>query len=71
MSEKDCYLEHLENLSWIKKGDFLYVVSDVLELAKVCREEGHKFDANELIDKLQQLVGREGTIVFPTFNWDY
>ncbi len=71
MSESGCYLEHLDKLSWIKKGDFLYIVSDMLELAKACREEGHKFDANEMIDKLQGMVGNEGTIVFPTFNWDY
>ena len=65
------YLDYLESLSWIQKGDFLYVVSDMLELAKVIKEQGGHFQANDLIDKLQQLVGEEGTIVFPTFNWDF
>lgn len=65
------YLDYLESLSWIHKGDFLYVVSDMLGLAKVIKEQGGHFQANDLIDKLQQLVGEEGTIVFPTFNWDF
>lgn len=71
MEQTQSYLDYLEELSWIQKGDFLYVVSDMLELAKVTREQGARFNANDLIDKLQQLVGEEGTIVFPTFNWDF
>lgn len=65
------YLDFLKELSWIGKGDFLYVVSDMLELAKVTREQGAHFKADDLIDALQELVGEEGTIVFPTFNWDF
>jgi len=65
------YLEHLENLGWIQKGDFLYVVSDMLELAKVEKSHGRKFEPDALIEKLQDLVGTDGTIVFPTFNWDF
>ena len=64
-------MDYLESLSWIQKGDFLYVVSDMLGLAKVLKEQGSHFRADDLIDKLQQLVGEEGTIVFPTFNWDF
>lgn len=61
----------LENLAWIQEGDCVYVVSDMLELAKAYKEQGTKLELNTLIDKLQQLVGMEGTLLFPTFNWDF
>lgn len=61
----------LEELSWIRKGDCIYVVSDVLELAKTVKARGERFSPDALIDKLQELVGEEGTLLFPTFNWDF
>lgn len=65
------YMEWLEKLNWINKGDCVYVVSDMLELAKVYKEQGVKLELNLLIDKLQQIVGEDGTLLFPTFNWDF
>lgn len=61
----------LKTLAWIEKGDCVYVVSDMLELAKVYRVAGEKLDLDCLIEALQQLVGEEGTLLFPTFNWDF
>lgn len=61
----------LKALEWVEKGDCIYVVSDMLELAKVYRDAGEKLDLDCLIEMLQQLVGEEGTLLFPTFNWDF
>lgn len=61
----------LESLKWIDAGDCVYVVSDMLDLAKVYREQGQKLELDALIDTLQRLVGKEGTLLFPTFNWDF
>ena len=61
----------LEALNWLEKGNHVYVVSDMLELAKVYKEQGVKLELDLLIDKLQLLVGEEGTLMFPTFNWDF
>ncbi len=55
----------------IHEGDILYVISDVLELAKVCRDNGEKFDAQQFLQSLIQKVGKEGTILLPVFNWDF
>jgi aminoglycoside 3-N-acetyltransferase len=55
----------------ICKGDILYVISDILGMAKVCRDKGEKFECEKIIESLQQAVGDEGTLLFPTFNWDF
>jgi len=55
----------------INKGEMLYVVSDILEIAKVCRDNGEKFDNEKFIESLQEAVGKSGTLLFPNFNWDF
>lgn len=70
MTAKD-FSEWLDSRNWIHEGDCVYVVSDVLELAKFYRERGERLSLDELIDGLQQAVGNEGTLLFPTFNWDF
>jgi len=71
MSSAVSYLQWLEALGWVEKGSCIYVISDMMELAKVCRARGEKLVLNELIDGLQRLAGEEGTLLFPTFNWDF
>lgn len=61
----------LNTLDWLEKGDCVYIVSDMLELAKVYKEQGEKLELDLLIDGLQQLVGEKGSLLFPTFNWDF
>lgn len=60
------------------KGDILYIASDVTKIVKTAQNDlGAKSKSdrdtflNELIDMLQQLVGEEGTLLFPVFNWDF
>lgn len=65
------YHHIIEQIESIHKGDILYVISDVLELAKVCRENGEKFNAKQFLQSLMQKVGKEGTILLPVFNWDF
>ena len=71
MSVSGSSMDWLKSLGWIKKGDCVYVISDMLELAKVARNQGKKLVLDDLIEALQELVGEEGTLLFPTFNWDF
>ena len=71
MSDFVPYEEWLEGLSWVQSGDCVYVVSDVLDIAKAVRAQGERFEPHKLIDKLQEMVGKEGTLLFATFNWDF
>lgn len=65
------FIKHIKDLGWIKKGDTVYVISDALSLAKDYRENGQRLDLNQIIDGLKELVGKDGTLLFPTFNWDF
>lgn len=55
----------------IKRGEILYINSDILELAKACKENGERFDCVEFIKTIQDAIGNEGTLLIPTFNWDF
>lgn len=61
----------------LKKGDDVYISSDVLfYLYSVAREYGtsKKYAEkalNELTNTFQEVVGAEGTILFPVFSWDF
>ena len=55
----------------IKEGDILLVSSDVLKLMIHNRKLENKIDINSLIDMLIEKISTKGTLLFPTFNWDY
>jgi aminoglycoside 3-N-acetyltransferase len=65
------YKSIFDEIDEIKPGDILYVVSDVLELSKVAKKNSEKFDIYVFLEMLQKKVGKEGTILLPTFNWDF
>ncbi|MDR2942403.1 MAG: AAC(3) family N-acetyltransferase [Treponema sp.] len=55
----------------IKKGDILLVSSDILNLLINLKYHERIIDPNFIIDNLQEVVGSEGTLLFPTYNWDF
>jgi len=55
----------------IKKGDILLVSSDILNLLINLKKHEGIIDPNYIIDNLQRIVGFEGTLLFPTYNWDF
>lgn len=55
----------------IKEGDILLLGSDVLTLAWNLREKEIKFNTETFIRSLMECIGDEGTLMFPTFNWDF
>jgi aminoglycoside 3-N-acetyltransferase len=55
----------------INHGDILWVASDVVRLLRMMKINGDTCDLNYVIDSLQDTVGNEGTLLFPTFNWDF
>lgn len=71
MSDFDSSMDWLRSFDWIKKGDCVYVISDMLELAKVFRAQGKRLVLDDLLEALQELTGEEGTLLFPAFNWDF
>ena len=72
--EKAEYIPYREIVSYLEEiqtGDIVYVVSDILELTKVAKENKERFNVSQFIEALQEKVGEEGTLLFPTFNWEF
>ncbi|MFT3984460.1 MAG: DUF4910 domain-containing protein [Lachnospiraceae bacterium] len=55
----------------LKKGDHVFVTSDVKQLLYSCVEHDDDTDLNHLIDGMIEIIGKDGTLVFPTFNWSF
>ena len=55
----------------LKKGDRVFISSDITALGEVCLAHGDRFKPNDLLDAVIEAVGPEGTILLPTYNWDF
>ncbi len=55
----------------LSKGDNVFVTSDVKQLLYDCLQHEDDTDLNILIDGIIDIIGEEGTLVFPTFNWSF
>ena len=63
--------QELPALMGIEKGDIILLSSDITDLYIQCRKHGEKLDLNILIDKFQEAIGPEGTLLIPTYNWGF
>lgn len=61
----------LSNIDDIKVGDVVYIISDIVRLSIVSRKKEGSFDVESFIDSVINKVGVAGTILIPTFNWDF
>ena len=64
-------LKGLASKFGLNKGDRVYVTSDVKGLLYNCMHNDDDTDLNILIDGIIDIIGEEGTLVFPTFNWSF
>jgi len=55
----------------LKRGDIVYVSSDTIRMLSTVLHNEKKFDLNDFINGLIDVIGLEGTLLFPTFNWDF
>lgn len=74
---KNCYMDSyvsfkkIPSMWGLNKGDVVLISSDVTRLFTICHENNEEFDINVFIDEIKKVVGETGTILFPTYNWDY
>lgn len=71
MKDYIAYDEIINQITDVKPGDIIYIVSDILQLSIVSRENGVRFDINKFIDSILEKVGPEGTLLIPAFNWGF
>ena len=55
----------------IEPGDIIFVSSDARKLMWDALSNRSSTDLNHFIDGLIEAVGPEGTVIFPTYNWDF
>lgn len=55
----------------LKKGDNVFVTSDVKQLLYDLIQHEDETDLNILIDGIIDIIGEDATLVFPTFNWSF
>ncbi|MDR2870407.1 MAG: AAC(3) family N-acetyltransferase [Deferribacteraceae bacterium] len=60
------YIDHFD----IKSVPVL-ISSDLTSLAKLTVDNGEIFKVNNFIDTIIEKVGNNGTILIPTYNWDF
>ena len=63
--------EIIEKISELKKGDILCITSDIIPLVLNFRKHKETFDPNKLIDAIIKKIGKGGTLLLPSFNWDF
>lgn len=54
----------------IREGDQVLLTSDILRLAIVSRKNEKEFDANVFINSFIEVLGPEGTLLIPAYNYD-
>ena len=54
----------------IKKGDIIYLAADITKLANSARKHGERFDPATFIKSFTEIIGVEGTLLIPAFNYD-
>lgn len=64
-------LRNLASNFGLKKGDKVFVTSDVKGLLYDLMHHEDETDLSILIDSIIDIIGPEGTLVFPTFNWSF
>lgn len=64
------YLDILDAFH-INQGDVVLVSSELLKIMWMCRNLSEKFQPDALLERLQDIVGKEGTILISTYNFDF
>lgn len=55
----------------IEKGDSIWLSSEIIRLALKVKNTGEKFDPNLFIDEIQKALGESGTLLIPTFSFEF
>lgn len=67
----DAYIpyEQIPEHLGIKKGDKIYLASDVLMISYIAKLHGETFNPDKMLNAFIQQIGPAGTLLIPTFNF--
>lgn len=63
--------DEIVNYLDLKKGDSIWVSSELIKFVLKFKKKKISFDGNALIDSFQKAVGEDGTIIIPTFSFEF
>lgn len=70
----DCLSKAID-MAGVQSGDILYVASDMMWFFFKCMKAGVvqyvEYATNLVLDVLKEHVGPKGTLLIPTYNWDF
>ena len=55
----------------LQKGDIVLISSDITQLMSICMENEGSFKLSTFIESICEIIGDEGTILIPVFNWGF
>ncbi len=55
----------------LKRGDRVWLSSELIQLALAFRKKGIRFDGSALLDAFQEAIGSEGTLMLPVFSFEF
>ena len=55
----------------LKKNDTIYLASNILPLMIQYNNNNKKIIPHQIINDILDIIGKNGTLLLPTFNWDY
>jgi aminoglycoside 3-N-acetyltransferase len=74
MTNQKDYIEHLAE-NWkscgVKKGDMLFLHSNIIRTLYEARRLGIKISAEDILDSFLLALGSKGTLLLPLFNFDF
>ena len=65
------FLKNRWSQSGLKKNENILLHSSFKRTFNDLKEEGYKFNPEDILDSLLDLVTPDGTLVLPTFNFDF
>ena len=71
MSSKPLEYESIIEEVKIKKNDKILLSADITRLLVHCKKNNKIFDANEFLNSIINKIGNNGTLILPTFNFDF
>ena len=69
--KKTINFQNLFSKLGIKKNDKILINSDIRSFLINFKKKKIKFDANLILDDLLYKIGPKGTLLLPTYNWDF
>ena len=71
INKKQLDLESIIEQINIGSGDKILVSSSLIKILIALKKKNKKFNSNFIIDALKKKIGLKGTLLFPSYNWDF